>query len=119
MELAARATAESGAQTPRHVVVIGGGPAAHRFAEAMHSRTTGGIQVTVVGDEFHLPYDRVALSRRLVDSEDLTLGDRAMWDSEAVRYLGGLAVTVVDPAEKTVTIADGSMLGYDLSLIHI
>ena len=39
MDLAAHATAESGATTPRRVVVIGGGPAAHRFAEAMHARS--------------------------------------------------------------------------------
>src|SRR6188768_2741531 len=114
MELAARATAESGETTPRTVVVIGGGPAAHRFAEAMHARSTsaGGIQVTVIGEEIHLPYDRVALSRRLVDSEDLTLGDRAMWESDAVRYLGGTSVVSVDPAAKTVSLADGSHLDF-------
>ena len=113
MELAARATAESGGDTPRHVVVIGGGPAAHRFAEAMHARATGSIEVTVIGDETHLPYDRVALSRRLVDSEDLTLGDRAMWDAGAVRYLGGAPVTSINTDARTVTIGTDTQLGYD------
>jgi nitrite reductase (NADH) large subunit len=117
MDLAAHATAESGATTPRRVVVIGGGPAAHRFAEAMHARAGAdpgtAPQVTVIGDEVHLPYDRVALSRRLVDSEDLTLGDPAMWDSTSVLYRGGSAVTALDTAAKAVTLADGSQVGYD------
>ena len=113
MEPAARATAESGEGASRRIVVIGGGPAAHRFAEAMHARSTGSMRVTVVGDEVHLPYDRVALSRRLADSEDLTLGDRAMWDADDVQYLGGIAVIAVDAVTRTVTLADGGQLGYD------
>ncbi|MEP6480684.1 MAG: nitrite reductase large subunit NirB [Rhodoglobus sp.] len=113
MELAARGTAEFGADTPHHVVVIGGGPAAHRFAEAMRARPQSAIRVTVIGEEPHLPYDRVALSRRLVDSEDLTLGDPALWEFDRMRYLGGQAVTAVDPAAKDVTLADGSRLNYD------
>ncbi len=113
MELAARATAESGGDTPRQVVVIGGGPAAHRFAEAMHARSTGATQVTVIGDEVHLPYDRVALSRRLLDSDDLTLGDRAMWGADGLHYVGGQPAAAIDPAARTVTLADGSQLGYD------
>ena len=76
MEPAARATVESG-EAP---------PAASSSSVAVLPRTVSprrctldrraSMQVTVVGDEVHLPYDRVALSRRLVDSEDLTLGDR-------------------------------------------
>ncbi|HAM27227.1 MAG TPA: hypothetical protein DCP11_11175, partial [Microbacteriaceae bacterium] len=85
----ARDIVEPGDASRRRVVVIGGGPAAHRFSEAMHARSvlTGAtatrFSVTVIGEEEHLPYDRVALSRRLVGSEDLTLGDRTLWDSSA------------------------------------
>jgi nitrite reductase (NADH) large subunit len=113
MEPAARASVESGEGASRRIVVIGGGPAAHRFTEAMHARSTGSIRVTVVGDEVHLPYDRVALSRRLADSEDLTLGDRSMWDADDVHYLGGNAVIAVDAVTRTVALADGTALGYD------
>src|SRR6187549_3455518 len=91
--------------TPRRVVVIGGGPAAHRFTEAMAARATAAAgstagsvahTVTVFGEEPHLPYDRVALSRRLVDSEDLTLGDTALWESETIRYRSGSKVVGLD-----------------------
>lgn len=110
----------------RRVIVIGGGPAAHRFAEAMRARETGitslptgsdparsATFVTVFGEENHLPYDRVALSRRLVDSEDLTLGDPAMWDSPSLDYRGAHSVIAVDAVARTVTLADGELFGYD------
>ena len=99
------------------VVVIGGGPAAHRFAESVHSRRahgdSPGVTVTVVGEETHLPYDRVALSRRLVSSEDLTLGDRELWSSPGITYRGGVAASRVDLEACSVELADGSILSYD------
>ena len=73
------------ATAPRRVVVAGGGPAAHRFADAMHARGLDGWHVTVLTEEAHLPYDRVALSKALTDADvDLTLGTAAMWDHEAL-----------------------------------
>ena len=119
-------SAESGVGAARRVVVIGGGPAAHRFAEAMQARssqTSDAVasdaapgprtHVTVIGEEAHLPYDRVALSRRLVDSEDLTLGDLALWDGPGTVFRGGSLAVGLDPESRTVTLADGDTLGYD------
>ncbi len=120
MENVSSTPAESGAV--RRVLVIGGGPAAHRFAEAMAARASSGqtgsagapgSTVTVIGEEPHLPYDRVALSRRLVDSEDLTLGDRRLWDSPGIRFRGERTVTGLDPVARTVTLDGGETLGYD------
>jgi nitrite reductase (NADH) large subunit len=68
-------------RAPRRIVVAGGGPAAHRFVDAMHTRGLEGWDVTVLTEEAHLPYDRVALSKALTDgSVDLTLGSASMWD---------------------------------------
>ncbi|WP_086461255.1 nitrite reductase large subunit NirB [Agreia sp. VKM Ac-1783] len=104
-------------ERPRRVVVIGGGPAAHRFAESMQSRraeaSSHDVTVTVLGDETHLPYDRVALSRRLVSSQDLTLGDRELWNSPGIAYRGGVAASRVDLDARSVELADGSLLSYD------
>jgi len=108
-------TPEHSGGRPHRVVVIGGGPAAHRFAESMHSRRgdTRPITVTVLGEETHLPYDRVALSRRLVSSEDLTLGDRDLWEAPGIHYRGGVAATRVDTHARRVDLADGSSEPYD------
>jgi len=98
---------------PRRVVVIGGGPAAHRFTEALRSRDGFPTEITVVGEEQHLPYDRVALSRRLVEAEDLTLGPAEMWSAPGIGYRGGTAAEAIDPEERTVRLADGELLRYD------
>ena len=49
-------------QHARSVVIIGGGPAAHRLVEAIVARDDAhSLKVAVIADESHLPYDRVAL----------------------------------------------------------
>jgi len=102
---------------PHRVLVIGGGPAAHRFAEAMATRAAVDsarlVDVTVFGEEIHLPYDRVSLSHRLNGPEDLTLGDTTMWESDTVHYRGGARVTAVDPAARTITLDTGESVTYD------
>ncbi|NYD79714.1 nitrite reductase large subunit NirB [Arthrobacter cupressi] len=103
---------------PRRIVVAGGGPAAHRFADAMHTRGLDGWQVTVLTEEAHLPYDRVALSKALTDMEyDLTLGEAAMWDHEALDLRTGERVVKIDPDARTVETAAGNTYGYDALVV--
>ncbi|MBT1634336.1 nitrite reductase large subunit NirB [Clavibacter michiganensis] len=100
----------------RHVVVIGGGPAAHRLTESLVARmdpAAPGLRVTVVGDEPHLPYDRVQLSKRLAGEVDLTLGDAAFWRHVALDCRPGRLATRIDPDARTVALDDGEVLGYD------
>ncbi|MFC9351138.1 nitrite reductase large subunit NirB [Arthrobacter sp. NPDC057013] len=100
--------------TPRRVVVAGGGPAAHRFADAMHARGLEGWQVTVLTEEAHLPYDRVALSKALTDSTvDLTLGTASMWDHESLTLQTGERVVKIDTAGKSVETGAGNTYEYD------
>ncbi len=96
----------------RHLVIVGGGPAAHRLAEAMHSRDAGkGFRVTVIGEETHRPYDRVALSTLLAGDVDLTLGDASLWDAVALRT--GERVTDVDAEARIVRTDLGTAVSYD------
>lgn len=100
--------------TARRVVVAGGGPAAHRFVEAMHARGLAGWQITVLTEEAHLPYDRVALSRALTDTGvDLTLGEASLWEHEALTLRTGERATAIDTATKTVQTAAGTVYPYD------
>lgn len=104
----------SSTQTPRRIVVAGGGPAAHRFADAMHARGLEGWQVTVLTEEAHLPYDRVALSKALTDSDvDLTLGSASMWDHDALSLKTGERVIRINHAAKSVETAAGNTYEFD------
>ena len=41
----------------RDVLIVGGGPAAHRLADSLHARDAERtLRVTVVGEELHRPY---------------------------------------------------------------
>jgi uroporphyrin-III C-methyltransferase len=102
--------APEGPQTPRRIVVAGGGPAAQRFADAMQARGLHGWHLTVLAEEAHLPYDRVALSRALTDTAvDLTLGSASRWDHAALSLKTGERVIGIDTAGKTVETAAGSV----------
>ncbi|RAM36620.1 nitrite reductase large subunit NirB [Arthrobacter globiformis] len=104
----------STSSTPRRIVVAGGGPAAHRFADAMHARGLEGWHVTVLTEEAHLPYDRVALSKALTDMDyDLTLGEAAMWDHPSVDLKTGERVVKINAEAKTVETAAGNTFEYD------
>lgn len=104
----------SSTPSPRRIVVVGGGPAAHRFADAMYNRGLEGWQLTVLTEEAHLPYDRVALSKALTETDvDLTLGEASMWDHEALELKMGERAVRIDSAARTVLTAAGNTYEYD------
>jgi nitrite reductase (NADH) large subunit len=104
----------SSTETPRRIVVAGGGPAAHRFADAMHARGLDGWHVTVLTEEAHLPYDRVALSKALTEKDvDLTLGTASMWDHPSLDLKTGERVVKINADAKTVETAAGNVFAYD------
>jgi assimilatory nitrate reductase electron transfer subunit len=92
-----------------HVVIVGNGMAGHRLALALRRRRDD-LPVTVVGAEPHPAYNRVLLSNVLAgttSARDLELSDAGV----ALRL--GVPAVSLDPAGRTVTLADGSELGYD------
>ncbi|KRE30144.1 nitrite reductase large subunit NirB [Agromyces sp. Soil535] len=99
----------------RDVVIVGGGPAAHRLADSLHARDgERTLRVTVLGEELHRPYDRVALSTRLADAAtDLTLQPTSMWDEGRTRLVTGERVVAVDRAAHTATTSGGIVLHWD------
>ncbi|WP_104084427.1 nitrite reductase large subunit NirB [Cryobacterium sp. Y11] len=106
--------ARPAAETPRRVIVIGGGPAAHRLTDALHSRDTKQtLSIVVLAEENHRPYDRVALSHRLTGLIDLTLEPTAPWDSERIALRINERATSIDRVNHTVTTSTGALLEYD------
>ncbi|GAA4804384.1 FAD-dependent oxidoreductase [Streptomyces ziwulingensis] len=93
------------------VVIVGGGPAAHRLAERLIRYGYGG-EVTVIGAEPRLPYHRALLGSVL----DGTLGaDRLALPAlpARVRVLTGVRVSGIDRAARSVRTGDGRALRYD------
>jgi 3-phenylpropionate/trans-cinnamate dioxygenase ferredoxin reductase subunit len=96
------------------IVIVGGGLAATRTAEQLRRAGYAG-PLTIVSDEVHLPYDRPPLSKEVLRSEidDVTLKPREFYDEHDITLRLGSAATSLDTAAQTVTLDDGTMLGYD------
>ncbi len=96
------------------IVIVGGGLAATRTAEQLRRSGYAG-RVTIVSDEVHLPYDRPPLSKEVLRKEvdDVALKPREWYDENDITLRLGAAATGLDTAAQTVTLADGSVIGYD------
>lgn len=96
------------------IVIVGGGLAAARTAEQLRRAGYSG-RLTIVSDEVHLPYDRPPLSKEVLRSEvdDVALKPREFYDEKDIALRLGSAAVSLDTGEQTVTLADGTVLGYD------
>jgi 3-phenylpropionate/trans-cinnamate dioxygenase ferredoxin reductase subunit len=101
-------------RSSRGTVIVGGGLAATRTAEQLRRAGYAG-PITIVSDEVHLPYDRPPLSKEVLrhQADDVTLKPREFYDDRDITLRLGCAATGLNTAEQTVTLADGSDLGYD------
>ncbi|KAA0110287.1 NAD(P)/FAD-dependent oxidoreductase [Mycolicibacterium sp. P1-5] len=96
------------------ILIVGGGLAATRTAEQLRKSEYAG-PITIVSDEVHLPYDRPPLSKDVLhaDLDDVALKPAEFYTENDITLQLGSAVTSLDTAAQTVTLADGSVLGYD------
>jgi 3-phenylpropionate/trans-cinnamate dioxygenase ferredoxin reductase subunit len=95
------------------ILIVGGGLAATRTAEQLRRAGYTGF-LTIVSDEVHLPYDRPPLSKEVLRSEvdDVTLKPREFYDEQNITLRLGSAATSLDTTARTVTLDDGTTLGY-------
>jgi NADPH-dependent 2,4-dienoyl-CoA reductase/sulfur reductase-like enzyme len=102
------------------VLIVGGGLAAQRCAEALRRRGYDG-PVRMACAEPEPPYDRPPLSKEVLSGAagDDSVGYRPRWwyeESEVELLLGARAVSL-DPRTKTVGFESGAAVGYDKLLI--
>ncbi len=100
--------------TPERVVIVGAGLAAVRTAEELRRAGYEG-ELVLVGDETHLPYDRPPLSKEVLrgDRDDTTLRPSEFFGDNRIELMLGAAARSVDTASRTLTLSDGTELGYD------
>ena len=101
-------------------LIIGGGLAAARAVEGIREHDREGA-VTLVSAEDHLPYERPPLSKDVLlgkaGAETAFPHPEGWYHEQGVSLHLGQAATSVSAGEHTVTIADGTELGWDRLLL--
>lgn len=104
----------------RRIVVVGHGMVAARLLDELGrltaDRSAAELDVTVIGEEPHPPYNRLLLSEVVAGRADLgrlTLPAPPAGTGMTVRVLRGVAVTALDRERHVVRCDDGSEHPYD------
>ncbi|MFB7858111.1 NAD(P)/FAD-dependent oxidoreductase [Rhodococcus qingshengii] len=102
--------------TNRRFVIVGGGLAGAKIAEALRDRDFDG-EITVLSEEDHLPYERPPLSKEFFAGKktlpEFTVHDGEWFRDHRVDLRPGTTATAIDPAAHTVSLPDGSTISYD------
>ena len=97
------------------VVIVGSGQSGGRAAEALRQGGHTG-RITLIGDEFHAPYERPALSKEFLSSaapEKLAWVRPHAWYAEvAITTLHGRRAVGIDRARHVVELDQGSPVEY-------
>ena len=101
-------------------VIIGGGLAATAAIDAIRRRDKTG-RLVLIGAEVHLPYDRVPLSKDYLlgrmEREDVFLRRPRFYERHRVEQFLGQSATAADVSTRTVTLDDGSEVGFEKLLL--
>jgi len=104
---------------PPRFVIVGAGHAGGRAAESMRALGFEGA-ILLIGDEPHLPYERPPLSKELLQGKPeifAPIRPAEFWAEKDIDCRLGVRATAIDPAAKTVTLADGTAEPYDKLLL--
>lgn len=102
--------------TPQSVVIIGGGLAGAKTAEALRANGYTG-SIDLVAAEKHLPYERPPMSKDYLAGkssfDDAAVHSADWYVEQHICLHEGVGATAIDRRERRVTLADGSTLAYD------
>lgn len=97
------------------VLIVGGGQAGGRTAEALRAQGFKG-RIALVGRETWLPYERPALSKAYLmgqeDESEMALHLAGFWEEQSIDLYLGCEVSQLDRAGQRAMLADGRWLGY-------
>jgi NADPH-dependent 2,4-dienoyl-CoA reductase/sulfur reductase-like enzyme len=102
--------------TPQHVVIIGGGLAGAKTAEALRAEGFTG-RVSLLGAEAHLPYERPPLSKAYLAGkatfDEAVVQPHHWYRQNNIDLRLGCRASAIDAAAHRVCLADGTTIGYD------
>ncbi|WP_024793330.1 NAD(P)/FAD-dependent oxidoreductase [Tomitella biformata] len=97
------------------VVIVGGGLAGAKTAEALREQGFTGA-VTLIGGERHLPYERPPLSKEHLAGAkqlpDFTVHDADWYREHSIDLRLGVRATAIETLARRVTLDDGQALDY-------
>jgi 3-phenylpropionate/trans-cinnamate dioxygenase ferredoxin reductase component len=101
-------------------VIVGGGLAAAKAAEALRANDFDG-HIVLIAEENHLPYERPPLSKEFLAGkkslDDFTVHDAAWYRASDIDLRLGTAVAAVDCSAHHVVLPDDSIVRYDKLLL--
>ena len=104
----------------RRFVIVGGGLAGAKGAEALRERGFQG-SIVVFGTEEHLPYERPPLSKGYLKTgeglDEAYVHTRQWYAEHDVEVRTGTTVTAIDRDAREVVTADGERTAYDRLLL--
>ncbi|WP_179405312.1 FAD-dependent oxidoreductase [Burkholderia guangdongensis] len=117
---AAQAPEPAAASLPASVVIVGGGAAGNAAADTLRRQRYAG-PVTLFSADRALPYDRPNLSKDYLagtaQADWLPLRPDGFYADKGIDVRRDVRVVKLDPAQKTVTLSDGSVVTYGALLL--
>lgn len=103
-----------------HVVILGAGHAGGTAAALLRQYGHEG-PITLIGEEPIPPYQRPPLSKAWLkgeaDADSLALKPLEFYAEHNIDFRASTRATALDRAAKTVTLSDGSAVGYDVLIL--
>lgn len=100
----------------KRVIVIGGGQAAASFVAKLRQKDEA-CEITILGDESHLPYQRPPLSKKYaigeMQVEQLLLRPADWYENNKINFVPNTKVENINLDEKTATTQSGEVLNWD------
>lgn len=97
------------------IIIVGTGQGGFQLAACLRQDGFGG-NITLIGEEVGLPYQRPPLSKAFLRDGNLaalTLRPKEFYDKNQIALIDSAKVVKIDRAEKTAFIADGRNFNYD------
>jgi 3-phenylpropionate/trans-cinnamate dioxygenase ferredoxin reductase subunit len=101
-----------------HIAIVGAGDCGTRAALRLRELDSD-LAITLIGDETEEPYERPGLSKSLLtgDVGPTRIASTIELADAGIHWRSGSAAVRIDPDAHTVTLANGSAIGYDRLLI--
>src|SRR5699024_6217031 len=109
----------NGSEFMKQLVVIGNGMAGVACVEQI-LRYRHDFQITIIGDETHVNYNRILLSSVLAgekSADDIVLNDIDWYRANSITPRLGIRVTAIDTDAHILHGSDGSAIPFDKLII--